>query len=69
MERRHDDSALDHQWTLPQEMEEQPEYTAASEEVLEVTYGSLFAEGKASESARPVPQRQPRPRKKSDLPR
>ena len=54
----------DKQWTLPEEMEEQPEYTAASEEVLEVTYGSPFAEGKASESARPVPQRQPRPRKK-----
>lgn len=32
----------DQQWDLPEEMEEQPEYTSASEEVLEVTYGSPF---------------------------
>lgn len=54
----------DQQWTLPEEMVEQPEYTAASEEVLSVTYGSPFAEGKPSETAVPVPSRQPRPRKK-----
>lgn len=54
----------DQQWTLPEEMVEQPEYTAASEEVLSVSYGSPFAEGKASESARPLPNRQPRSRKK-----
>jgi len=54
----------DQQWTLPEEMVEQPEYTAASEEVLSVSYGSPFAEGKPSESARPVINRQPRPRKK-----
>lgn len=54
----------DQQWTPPEEMVEQPEYSAASEEVLSVSYGSPFAEGKASESARPAPIRQPRPRKK-----
>jgi DnaK suppressor protein len=54
----------DQQWTPPEEMVEQPEYTAASEEVLSVSDGSPFAEGKPSESARPVVNRQPRPRKK-----
>jgi DnaK suppressor protein len=47
----------DQQWTPPEEMVEQPEYTAASEEVLSVSYGSPFAEGKASESAQPVAKR------------
>jgi DnaK suppressor protein len=54
----------DQQWTLPEEMVEQPEYTAASEEVLSVSYGSPFAEGKPSESAQPAPVHHPRPRKK-----
>ncbi len=52
------------QWTPPEEMVEQPEYTAASEEVLAVSYGSPFAEGKAGESAQPAPIHHPRPRKK-----
>jgi DnaK suppressor protein len=54
----------DQQWTPPAEMVEQPEHSAASDEVLSVSSGSPFAEGKASESARPVPPRAPRPRKK-----
>ncbi len=54
----------DQQWTLPEEMKEAPEYNSASEEVLSVTTGSPFAEGKASESARPLPKRQSRSGKK-----
>jgi len=54
----------DQQWTPPEGMEEEPEYTAASEEVLSVSQGSPFAEGKASETAEPIPNRQPRSRKK-----
>lgn len=54
----------DQQWTLPEEMVEQPEYTAASEEVLSVSYGSPFAEGKASEAARPAPKPKARSHKK-----
>lgn len=53
----------DQQWTLPEEMEEQPDLAAASDEVLSVSYGSPFAEGKASETAEPVPKRRARPRK------
>ena len=44
----------DQQWTPPEEMEEAPDRTTASDEVLSVTSGSPFAEGRASESARPV---------------
>ncbi len=54
----------DTQWTLPQEMVEQPEYTAASEEVLSVSYGSPFAEGKAGETAVKASKRTEHPRKK-----
>ncbi len=54
----------DQQWTLPEEMEEAPERSAASEEVVSLTTGSAFAEGETNEIVRPVPKRQPRPRKK-----
>jgi DnaK suppressor protein len=54
----------DQQWTLPEEMEEQPEYTAGSEEVLAVSTGTPFA-SRAPEKKQPLPaKRKSRPRKK-----
>ena len=50
----------DQQWTLPEEMKEAPDVSAASDEVLSVTTGSPFAEGQASESARPVTRQTPK---------
>ncbi len=45
----------DQQWTLPEEMEERSEPTSASEEVVAMTSGSVFAEG-------PTPNKATRPR-------
>jgi DnaK suppressor protein len=55
----------DQQWTLPREMQEQPEYTATSEEVLSVSFGSPFAPGPSeSRSAPPRAKQKARPHKK-----
>jgi DnaK suppressor protein len=64
------------QWDLPEEMEEQPEYTASMEEEMEVTYGAPFGStepetprrrgrpAKASAPKRPVSKSRARPGKK-----
>ena len=53
----------DQQWTLPQEMEQQPEYTAGSQEVRAVSGGGPFAQNE--ESLTPAsPERKTHPRKK-----
>jgi DnaK suppressor protein len=55
----------DQQWTPPREMEEQPEYTTASEEVVSVSYGSPFAPGPSeSKTAPPRAKQKARPHKK-----
>jgi DnaK suppressor protein len=52
----------DQQWTLPREMEEQPEDGAASQEVQSVSYGSPFAAGQP-EARTARAKRQVRPNK------